>query len=169
MLSSMPLRSFHFYPAGYWAYWVSELAWVKWLCLRAQQHCCDHRLLPYSFGMSPAKRDKGLMTTHTHTLAEEWQALKHEWTDRVWGKDVWFSVILLFLLDCQFVFISFPLLYLPHAHLWISTSSRTHTLQHAQTHSTRCGMTLPIYPEGGGLIEIYNDYRETKEEYFVAA
>lgn len=64
MLSSMPLQAFHFHPTGYWVYWVSELVWVKWLCLRAQQHCWDHWLLPYSFGTSPAKQDKGLMKTH---------------------------------------------------------------------------------------------------------
>ena len=64
--------------------------------------------------------------------------------------------------------------FLPHSHfIDFKNPSHTLSLSHRDTHrereSARCGLTLPIYPEGGGLIEIYNDYQETEDEYIVGA
>ncbi len=129
------------------------------------------------FRASPAKRDEGLgkaqARTHTFTqLAEEGSGQCVQKRCLIFCHPFVFAG-----LSICISLISSP--FLPHSHfidfksLSFSLScslslSLSHTHTHTLTKSARCGLTFPIYPEGGGLIEIYNDYQEAEEEYIVA-
>lgn len=98
--------------------------------------------------------------THAQTQGEDWTLCSSEIFD--------FLSSLLFLLDCRFVFLTLRLLF-PPLFSFIDLHTHTYPQRHTLSNSARCGLTFSIYPESGGLIEIYNDYQMRLKECTPAA